>query len=232
MSRGDDLLVEKALAKDGEAFRQLYEKYVKKIYNLVYRLLKDKQDVDEVTQEVFFQAYKNLPRFQGKSQFYTWLYRVATNTALQFRRKKNRRRGDSSYENLEENAPQVLKPSESGDPSGEVERRERRDRIRAAIRSLPHNQRVVMVLGPIQGLSYEEISGVLGVSVTVIKGRLHRARENLRERYDQMKKNHLSSITFAEGAGLTEMEAYTEYERALPEERGLAETGQDEHRES
>ncbi len=215
MSREDSQLVARVLSGHEDAYAKLYKKYARKIYNLVLRLVGVAQEAEELTQEVFFQAYKNLPRFKGKSQFYTWLYRVATNTTLQWLRKRGREKGDSSFEFLEENAPQSLRPAAAPDPSVEVERREIRGRIRDALESLPYNQKVVMVLGPIQGLSYEEMSEVLGVSVTVIKGRLHRARENLRDRYKSLKKTSQSSITFSRYGGLTEPEAYERYENAL-----------------
>jgi len=180
VSHDDVELIDLTLAGDESAFRQLYDKYVRKVYNLAYRMVGRDGDPEEMTQEIFYQAYKNLRNFQGKSQFYTWLYRVAANTCLQHIRKSSRGRGNASYEDLEEQAPMALPASAEPGPEDEAGRRLLQEKIARKINELPENQRMVMILGPIQGHSYEEMSQILGVSVTVIKGRLHRARESLR----------------------------------------------------
>jgi RNA polymerase sigma-70 factor (ECF subfamily) len=180
MSRTDHELIEAVLSGEEAAFKILYDKYVKKVFNLSYRISGRFGDPEELTQEIFYQVYKNLKNFQGKSQFYTWLFRVATNTCLQYNRKHDKSRASSSYEHLEENAPMVLPPSSQPQPETEVEQRLLREDIAKRIATLPEKQKMVMILGPVQGHSYQEMSDILEVSVTVVKGRLHRARESLR----------------------------------------------------
>jgi len=180
MKRSDVELIQAVLDGEEAAFKILYDKYVKKVYSLAYRISGKYGDPEELTQEIFYQVYKNLKNFHGKSQFYTWLFRVATNTCLQYNRKHNKSRGSSSYENLEENAPMVLPPSSRPLPDTEAEQRLFQEDIARHISALPEKQKMVMILGPVQGHSYQEISEMLDVSVTVIKGRLHRARESLR----------------------------------------------------
>ena len=193
MSRSDIELIDAVLRGEEAAFKSLYDKYVKKVFNLAYRISGRFGDPEELTQEIFYQVYKNLKNFHGKSQFYTWLYRVATNTCLQYNRKHDKSRASSSYENLEENAPMVLPPSSHPLPDEEVEHRLLREDIAKRIAALPEKQKTVMILGPVQGHSYQEMSDILEVSVTVVKGRLHRARESLRSAFKDInsEKQHL-----------------------------------------
>jgi len=181
----DRELIDLTLQGDDEAFHRLYEKYVKKVYNLAYRMVGRDGDPEELTQEIFFQVFKNLKNFKGKSQFYTWLYRVATNTCLQHRRKRSRGRGTSSFDELAETAPNALPSSGLANPEDEAGTRLLREDIAKAIAGLTENQKTVMILGPVQGHSYDEMSEILGVSVTVIKGRLHRARESMRSLFNR-----------------------------------------------
>jgi len=189
-SLSDDELVSAVLAGRQEAYAQLYERYLRRIYALVQRMV-GPQEAEEVTQESFLQAYRNLAKFRGESQFYTWLYRVASNTALQHLRRRGRKEGrNSSFEDLAENAPGVL--AELGntvfaDPVAAAESTELQEQTVEALQSLPPNQKLVILLGPVRGLSYEEMARVLGVSVPVVKARLHRARENLRGRVAAMR---------------------------------------------
>ncbi len=179
----DGELVARVVKGDREAFHVLYRKYVKKVYSLVRRIAGGRADAEELTQEVFYQVYRNLPRFRGDSSFYTWLYRVAINTTYQWLRKENKRGMDVSFEEMTDNAPLAVSDSPLRGPEQEADKRMMQRRLMEAIARLPENQREVMVLGPLQGHSYEEMARILGVSVTVIKGRLHRAREKLRSMF-------------------------------------------------
>jgi RNA polymerase sigma factor (sigma-70 family) len=94
----DSELIARIQGGDRSAFEALYKRYVKKIYGLVFRMVGTAQEAEEVTQEAFFQVYKAIPNFQGKSSFYTWIYRIATNVALQHVKKQVRRRRETSFE--------------------------------------------------------------------------------------------------------------------------------------
>lgn len=177
MSPSDIELIEQARDGDQAAFEELYKRYVRKIYNLAYRMAGGGQEAEELTQEVFLQAYKNLAHFKGESSFYTWLYRVACNTCLQHLRKKSRRRETVNFDDL---AEVQISGHESPDPLDTVARRELERRLEKALALLPESQRMVILLGPIQGLSYEKMADALGLTVPIVKSRLHRARENLR----------------------------------------------------
>jgi RNA polymerase sigma-70 factor (ECF subfamily) len=173
-------LIRLTLGGDRSAFEVLYRRYMKKIYGLVFRMVGTSQEAEEVTQEVFYQVYKALPNFQGKSQFYTWIYRIATNVALQHVKKAVRKKRETSFEEaLETTTPHGF--AGAGSPERVAESRDFYSALERAINSLPPNQRLVMILGPIQGHSYDQMAHILGTSEEVIKGRLHRARENIRE---------------------------------------------------
>jgi len=175
-------LVRRAAAADQGAFEELYRRHVKKIYNLVFRMVGTLQEAEDVTQEVFYQAYKNLPRFEGRSKFYTWIFRIATNVCLQYLKRHVRQKRETLVEDVPDPAPDssTLRGTMPS-PDSEVETKAFYEALEKAVLRLPPNQRAVMVLGPLQGHSYEEIAQILGTTEEVIKGRLHRARENIRE---------------------------------------------------
>lgn len=183
--QSDEELVRAVLAGRREAFGTLYERYSRRIYSLVLRMV-GRQDAEEVTQEAFLQAYRNLAKFRGEAQLYTWLYRVASNTALQHLRRRGRKDSrQSSFDAITENAPGLLAdiPGDLyADPVKAAEDAEFQRQTVEVLDTLPKNQKLVILLGPVKGLSYDEMARVLGVTVPVVKARLHRARENLRSR--------------------------------------------------
>lgn len=174
-------VVTRAVNGDRAAFEELYHKYVRKVYNLVYRMVGSAQEAEEVTQEVFYQACKNLAGFQGRSRFYTWIFRIATNVALQYAKKQSRRRRDTSFDEAIDAHRTPAGTAPGTDPEKEVQSRSLYRALDLAVRRLPPNQRAVMILGPIQGHTYDQMALILGTNEEVIKGRLHRARENIRE---------------------------------------------------
>lgn len=176
----DAELVRRTLAGDRSAFDEIQSHYTKRVGALVMGITHDPGAVEDVVQEGFTQAYRNLKGFKGKSSFYTWLFRVATNVSLQHVKKNARRRGDAP---LDEAMNLTASPSTylGRSPEDEVEKRLLFSEIREEIDRLPPQQREVLVMHAVQGYSYEAIAKALGVSEVVIKGRLHRARENMRE---------------------------------------------------
>jgi RNA polymerase sigma-70 factor (ECF subfamily) len=180
---GDADLIHRIQGGERAAFEGLYKRYIKKIYGLVFRMVGSAQEAEEVTQEAFLQVYKAIPGFQGKSSFYTWIYRIATNVALQHVKKASRRRRETSFEEALETdapAPGIGAHIAFGCPEKAAESRDFYTALEKAINALPPNQRVVMILGPIQGHTYEQMAQITGTSEEIIKGRLHRARENIR----------------------------------------------------
>jgi RNA polymerase sigma-70 factor (ECF subfamily) len=171
-------LIRLAQRGNGEAFGQLIERYKIKVFSLAYGLTRDRAAADDLAQEILIKAYFVLPKFKFRSEFGTWLFRVAVNHIKDYLRKTRRRRQDLSLQNVQE------KEVATEDRSYEEEKREERRRtlVWAALRRLPRKYRVILTLRDIQGLSYEEITRVLGISIGTVDSRLFRARRMLRER--------------------------------------------------
>ena len=167
-------LVAAALDGRGEAFGDLFTRYGGRLHNGLAKALGSPEEAADVTQEAFLKAFRKLGTFRGASGFYTWLYRIALNTAASRRRSAARKpmRFGLSRE-----------PTDAaGGPPDAAERTERNALVRAALGSLPEDYRTAMVLREIEGFSYEQISAVLGVPVGTVRSRLHRGRSELRER--------------------------------------------------
>ena len=169
----DAALVAQAQQGDRRALEALYRKYVGRIYNLVFRITADRQRAEDMTQEAFLQIYRSLHRFQGRSRFYTWAFRVATNVALA--RARSTAHADREVPFDDHHAS----PSAYADPELSAERRDMFERLEAAMRRMPPQLRAMIVLGPIQSHTYEQIAEILGISVDAVKGRMYRARVNL-----------------------------------------------------
>ena len=172
-------LVRRTLAGDRGSFTEIYRRYVRRIYNLVHRMVSPAQEADDLTQEIFLQAYRNLASFQGRSSFYTWIYKVASNTCLQFRKRLRRQRELAPLDAVPATELSDFQREPARGPEREAERHQEMAQVVAAIEHLPPAQRIAMVLGPIQGHSYEDMARILEVTQDVVKGRLHRARRSL-----------------------------------------------------
>lgn len=161
-----------------EAFNEIIEKYYKPVLNLVYRFYGcEPCEAEDIAQEVFLRIFRSIKKFEGRSTFFTYLYKVTMNLCLK-KRKSERR--TSSLEELHVHAISI------SDPKGSVEmdyQREELGRIvKEAVHSLPEEQRLVVILNKFQGLSYEDIAEVLNISLPAVKSRLHRAKIALREK--------------------------------------------------
>ena len=169
------------------AFDALVLRYKDRVFNLCIRFLGDYHEAEDTAQDVFVKAYNSLKRFRFESSFFTWLYRIAVNScknkvkSLEYRFRKTDARIDLSDE--------ILKGFEMGhiadrpgSPASEFENKEVMKMLQKAIDSLPSDQRSVVILRDIQGLSYEEITDITGFKLGTLKSRLSRARSNLREK--------------------------------------------------
>jgi len=181
---GDLSLVRRVQAGDKGAFDLLVLKYQHKVVKLVMRYLKDPTEAEDVAQEAFIKAYRALPQFRGDSAFYTWLYRIAINTA------KNalvsRDRSPVAYEiNMagDEDAPDLSNRLRDPDtPEGLALTEEIRSIVTAAIDALPEDLRTAIVLRELDGMSYEEIAAAMDCPVGTVRSRIFRAREAIDRR--------------------------------------------------
>ena len=175
----DQELVTRAQNGDTEAFNPLVCKYQQKIYNLIYRKVRDPETAKDLCQEVFLKAWQALPNFKGHCVFYSWLYQIAVNRSLDFLRKRNRQHV-IGFEELPQNADDTLQMAEAQpSPCVLLERKELKEIIRKAIHRLPLTQRRVFCLRYWEGLPIREIASRLGKSENTVKTYLHHARRKL-----------------------------------------------------
>jgi RNA polymerase sigma-70 factor (ECF subfamily) len=183
----DAPLVERVQRGDMRAFEMLVVKYQRRIERLVSRILRDPDEVQDVAQETFVRAWRALPRFRGESAFYTWLYRIAVNTAKKALAERRRdpvvvEAAMSVDEGDDETFRRETEPSDHGTPEGWLASREIAHAVNAAIEGLSEDLRQAIVLREIEGLSYEEIATVMNCPVGTIRSRIFRAREAIAER--------------------------------------------------
>ena len=174
----DQQIVERVQRGDKQAFNLLVTKYQRKIMNVVSRYVSNSGDIADVVQDVFISAYRFLPSFRNDSAFYTWLYRIAVNTAKNYLTSNGRR--SPGVEVDIDDAEQY----DSGEALRDIASPERllsSDQVRKtvvnALQSLPEDLRTVITLREIEGLSYEEIADVTGCPVGTVRSRIFRARE-------------------------------------------------------
>ncbi len=174
----DQQLVKRVQEGDKRAFDLLVIKYQHKILGLVSRYVRDASEVQDVTQEAFIKAYRALPRFRGDSAFYTWIYRIAINTAKNHLMAKSRRPpgSDVDVEDAEyyESAT-ALKDIET--PENQLFAEELKTVVNKAISQLPEDLRTAVTLREFDGLSYEEIADIMDCPVGTVRSRIFRARE-------------------------------------------------------
>jgi len=182
----DEVLVRRVQAGNNDAFEELVRRYERKVYNITYRLLGNEQDASEALQDTFLRAFRFLPRFRFKSSFYTWLYRIATNVSLTRLRKRKPVETISLDEPVNEAGDLPLEiPDSKYSPEQVFRQQQLREKLQEAVAALPEEYRTVVVLRDLEGLSNEEVSKVLSLSVAAVKSRLHRGRLVLRERLAQ-----------------------------------------------
>jgi RNA polymerase sigma-70 factor (ECF subfamily) len=183
----DALLITAFQEGDRTAFDKLVLKHKNKVFNLCYWVIGDYQEANDIAQETFIKVFQSLKKFRFDSSFSTWLFRIAVNTCKnrlkcsEFRQKKKTISLDNPGDAETDRSLSQIK-DEAPSPSIELERKERMTLIKEAIDSLPAEQKDVVVLRDIEGLSYEEIVDITGLNVGTLKSRLARARLNLRNR--------------------------------------------------
>ena len=177
----DAELVLKAQQGDLSAFDELVERYHGKIYGLTYNMTSNREDAEDLTQDVFVKAFEALPRFKGKSSFYTWIYRIAVNKTINYRKKRNRKRALSL-----DQFDQDIKTDEvyhalttKGSPLRSMSLTELQKKLNEALQSLSEKHRTVVVMHDMQGIPHEEIAKVVGASVGTVRSRLFYARQQM-----------------------------------------------------
>ncbi len=187
-------LVERARAGDQHAFALLVHKYQRRIERLIARMVRDTDLVPDIAQETFLRAYRALHQFRGDAQFYTWLYRIAVNTAK--KALLELKRNPVVYENAaapasadEETFRPEPEPTSAETPEAELAAREVAAAVQAAVAALPEDLREALLLREIEGLSYEEIAAAMGTPIGTVRSRIFRAREAVSARVRPLLEN-------------------------------------------
>lgn len=184
-SAGNDsdlMLVERTLAGDTHAFELLVIKYQRRIQRLIARMVRDVNLVEDIAQETFIRAYRALHQFRGEAQFYTWLYRIAVNTAKKFLQELKRdplvtesaRKNDDDED---ETSRFGNEPIEEATPETVLAAKEIAEMVNTVLRDLPDDLRQAVMLREIEGLTYEEIAQVMDCPIGTVRSRIFRARE-------------------------------------------------------
>jgi RNA polymerase sigma-70 factor, ECF subfamily len=174
----DKELVKRVQKGDLAAFDMLFAKYQVKVLNLVARYVRDQEEVKDVTQDAFIKAYRALPKFRGDSAFYTWLYRIAINTAKNHLVTRGRRPPSTDVDiddaDYRDDAD-LLRDVDS--PEAALARDQLQDTISRALQALPDDLRTALTLREFDGLSYEQIAQIMACPVGTVRSRIFRARE-------------------------------------------------------
>lgn len=179
----DRALVEAVLAGDASAYRGLVERYQRRVYALVSGMVRDKEEARDLTQEAFVKAYKNLDRFRLESSFYTWLYRIAMNLAIDHLRKVKKRPTSEFDEQIatRDGDGELASGHRKNDPRKELERKQLHGRILAALDKLSPEHKQIVLLREVEGLSYKEIADTLEIAEGTVMSRLFYARRKLQD---------------------------------------------------
>lgn len=176
-------LLKKAKSGDISAFESLIEGYQKKVFNIVFRMLGNYDDANDVTQEVFIKVFRYLKNFKEQSLFSTWLYRIATNTCLDELRKNKNKNIIYIDQDIKLEDSDIKRQVVDDNPTPDIiyEKNETSKLVNEAINKLSSEHKAAVVLRDIQGFSYEEIAKILNCPVGTIKSRINRGRKSLRE---------------------------------------------------
>jgi RNA polymerase sigma-70 factor (ECF subfamily) len=183
----DQQLVDRVLDGDKNAFNLLVLRYQHRVAGLVSRFIQDAQEVEDVSQEAFIKAYRALPLFRGDSAFYTWLYRIAVNTAKNYLVSRNRRPPASDVDINDAEVIEigsVLRDIE--DPEGSLATDKLKQAINAAIEELPEDLKTAFTLREFSGMSYEDITEVMDCPVGTVRSRIFRAREAIDKKIKEL----------------------------------------------
>jgi RNA polymerase sigma-70 factor, ECF subfamily len=188
--QSDRILIDKILAGEQLAFKELVEKYQTMVINTCTGFLHDKADAEDIAQEVFIEVFSSLDNFRKEAKLSTWMYRIAVNKSLNYLRSKKRRQWLQSFEEaLGMDKKDQKQPIETRNPGMDLEIKEEAALLHNTINSLSENQRIAFTLNKFEDLSYSEIADVMGVSVSSVESLIHRAKLNLQQKLMNYYKN-------------------------------------------
>lgn len=195
-------LVSKMRKGDVEAFSEIVSRYTQKVHNLAFRISRNEEDTEEIVQDVFITVFNKIDKFEGKAAFSSWLYRITANTAFMKLRKRKQHLSMSFEEAVESGSENFLMQSTEVPFPGS--RHEIREALEKALNHLPPEYRAIFVLRDVDGLSNQDVSGILGITVPAVKSRLHRSRLMLRKRLQRFFVDYMSEDKISYGAALAQ----------------------------
>lgn len=170
-------LITRCQQGDHDALREIFDQYHKRVYSIAYGVLRQREDALDVVQEVFIKLFRSIKNFRGKSNFYTYLYRMAMNTAIDHSRKIKRGR----FLSLDEEGGFQPSDEARNRPDHIVAQKELEEKVKWAMEKLPADQKVALVFREVEGFSYQEIAESMGCSIGTVMSRLHYGRKKLQE---------------------------------------------------
>jgi RNA polymerase sigma-70 factor (ECF subfamily) len=177
----DEQLVALAKTGDTKAFEELVDRYKQKAYHIAFDFARDREEAKDLSQDAFLKAYMNIKKFDGRSGFYTWFYRILVNVCLDYRRRKQRTHAESYEEKLETGVALHQDPNAVPSPDQLVAAGQISRKVDAALEALPPKQRTAFILRNHEGLSIREIAQTMQTAEGTVKVHLHRAVSALRQ---------------------------------------------------
>ncbi len=180
----DETLVRLCQAGDVTAFDRLILRYKERLYGVLYNMTSNHEDTNDLLMETFDKAFRSLSTFKGDASFYTWLYRIGVNRALNHLEKRKRRRGDLSLNEIDWELDERKEWADSPlrtDPERKAELHELQIKLNESLQKLSDEHRTVVVLSDIEGLPHAEIAAILGISEGTVKSRLHYGHKQLQK---------------------------------------------------
>ena len=174
-------LIQGLLAKKEEAFRFLIESYGDRVHNTILSIIQNKEDTEDLTQEVFVEIYNSISKFKGESQLYTWVYRIATTKALDFLSKRKAKKRFAFITSIFSNEEEEMEIGDLNHPGIIIENKERAKILFDAMNQLSDNQKAAFTLSQVENLSYKEIAEVMKLSVSSVESLIFRAKINLKK---------------------------------------------------
>ncbi|PWG05374.1 RNA polymerase sigma factor [Polaribacter aquimarinus] len=190
----EDNFIKQLQAGKQAAFSKLLDDYQQKVFGTCISFIPNKEDAEDVAQEVFLEVFKSIAKFKGNSKLSTWIYRIATNKCLEFIRKKNTKKRFAFMQTILGNEIPIDKTSyftEFNHPGILLENNEKSEIIFKAINTLPESQRVIFTLAKIDGKSYQEIVEITGKSLSSVESVMFRAKKNLQEKLENFYKKDI-----------------------------------------
>ena len=198
MNHEETELISRCQQEDQEALKEIFDKYHKKVYRIAYGVVRQREEALDIVQEVFIKLFHSIKNFKGKSHFYTYLYRMVMNTAIDHARKT----GKQIISSLDvEGSFQPSDDLEKG-PERILLQKELEERVKLAMDKLPTEQRTALIFRDVEGLSYQEMAEAMGCSIGTVMSRLHYGRKRIQELlkdYVEMRSQSRGTSTVSKG---------------------------------